>query len=135
MANARTKARRSPSRVVHWVHARTGQGDDVERVEALPFWRPLKLALASYVAPRTICTLTFFRPGTPSASESHVRLVPGDEGTDECYVIDGPGVSHQSLMKEPHVRVLAKALTERLDGMADHHVVRSSPSLDSPNGE
>jgi amino acid adenylation domain-containing protein len=139
-ANARTKARRWPGLLVHWLRACTGHplsdsSDDVERVATLdapPICKPLKRALASYIAPRTTCTTTFFRAGTPTARGCAVRMVPGDEGTDDCYVIDGPGVSHLTLMKEPHVRVLANALTERLDRIGDDHAARWRPSLDSP---
>ena len=139
LANARIKARRWPGLLVHWLRARTGHrlsdsSDDVEQqatLDAPPICTPLKLALASYIAPRTTCSTTLFRAGTPTVRGSHVRMVPADGGTDDCYVIDGPGVSHLTLMKEPHVRVLADALTERLDRIGDDHAARWRPSFDS----
>ena len=44
-----------------------------------------------------------------------MRFVPGQLGTGESYVIDGPGLSHETVMEEPHVHALATALTELLD--------------------
>jgi thioesterase domain-containing protein/acyl carrier protein len=137
LANARTKARRLPRLFIDRFHARD-RGDDVEQVGALyapRVHRPLKIKRASYEAAPTTCTVTFFRSGVPTARRGHVRMVPEDEGTDECYVIDGPGVSHLTLMKEPHVGVLAKALTDRLDRIGDDGAARSSPSIGSPTRE
>ena len=116
-AKARTRARRWPRVVSGWFQARAGHQlpggwDKVEGGEALharPFWRPLKQALASYAAPETTCTVTFFHAGVPTVQESHVRMVPAHGRTEECYFIDGPGVSHHTLMQEPHVDVLASA--------------------------
>jgi amino acid adenylation domain-containing protein len=139
LANARIKARRWPGLLLHRVRTHTGRllsdgSDDVDRqatLDAAPICMPLKVALAAYIAPRTTCSTTFFRAGTPTVRGSHVHMVPGDEGTDDCYVIDGPGVSHFTLMKEPHVRVLANTLAERLDRLSDDHSDRWRPSLDS----
>jgi len=123
LANARVKARRWPWLADYWLHVRTGRPlpnrwDDVERMESLqasPLWRSLSRALGSYVAPTTNCRVTFFRAGEPTADRTEVRFLPGDDRAGECYVIDGPGVSHGTLMEEPHVGSLATALTELLD--------------------
>jgi hypothetical protein len=56
-----------------------------------------------------------FRAGDPYADTTTVRVLPPAEDGTNCYVIDGPGISHDSLMHEPHVGALAHALTEQLD--------------------
>ncbi len=134
-ANARTKARRLPRLIIRWFHARD-RGDDVEQVSlyAPRVHRPLKIKRARYDTTPTTCTVTFFRSGAPTAPQGDVRMVPEDDGTDECYVIDGPGVSHLTLMKEPHVRVLAKALIDRLDRIGDDRAAPSLPSIGSSTG-
>jgi len=142
LANARTKARRPLWLVIHQFHVRTGRpmSDRWDEIEWMPpgaespLWRSLKRALATYVAPRTNCTITFFRAGTPTA-RGGVRVLLGDEGTDECCVIDGPDVSHGALMFEPHVRLLANALAERLDRIGADHAAGSHPSLESRTNE
>ena len=123
LANARVKVRRWPWLADYWLHVRTGRPlpnrwDDVERVQSVqasPLWRSLSRALASYVAPTTKCTVTFFRAGEPTADKTEVRFLPGGDGVGESYVIDGPGLSHGTVMEEPHVGALATALTELLD--------------------
>ena len=115
--------RRWPWSVDYWLHVKTGRRlserwDDVERVQALhafPLQRSLSLALGSYVAQHTNCSVTIFRAGDPTVATTEVRFVPGDEVTGDCYMIDGPGISHGGLMEEPFVGALANALTERLD--------------------
>jgi amino acid adenylation domain-containing protein len=134
LENALTKARHQPRLVAHWLRARHG-GDDVERVETVytpGVRRPLKIRRASYVAVPTTCTVTLFRSGAPKSRSGHVRMVPGDAGADECYAIDGPGVSHLTLMREPHVRLLANALTERLDRIGDDPASRLPWAHESP---
>ena len=126
MANARIKAGPSISLVVHWLHLRTGrssnQGIEMEEVEAdheTPLSRLLMQALWSYAAPRTNCSITYFRAGVQT-DRGLVQMPHGEEGTDDCYVIDGPDISHFTLMAEPHVRLLADALTDRLDRIDSH---------------
>ena len=117
------KLRRLPWLADQWLHERTGRPlpdrwDDLDRVHAAqadPLWRSLSRALASYVAPTISCTVTLFRAGDPTAERSEVRSLPADDGSGVCYVIDGPGVAHGTLMEEPHVGLLATALTELLD--------------------
>ncbi len=53
-----------------------------------------------------------FRAGDPGVATTHVRLVPGD---DDTYIVDGPGVSHDSLLEEPHVEAVASVFTQLLD--------------------
>jgi thioesterase domain-containing protein len=123
LANARTKTRSWPWLADHWLHVKTGRPlpnrwDDVERIrsmDASPRSRLLSRALERYVAPTTRCTLTMFRAGESTAGRTEVRFQPGGDGADESYVFDGPGVSHETLMEEPHVAKLADALTQRLD--------------------
>lgn len=123
LTNAAVKVRRLPWLFDAWIHARTGRPlpsrwDDIERVQSLqatPLWRSLSRALGSYVAPTTDCMVTLFRAGESSAETTTVRFIPGADGAREWYVIDGPGLSHESLLEEPHVGVVAKALTELLD--------------------
>lgn len=123
LANARTKARRWPWLADYWFHVKTGRPlpnrwDDVERIRTLdasPQSRLLSRALGSYVAPTTNCTVTLFRAGESTAGRTEVRFHPGADGADESYVFDGPGLSHETLMAEPHVARLADALMERLD--------------------
>ncbi len=125
-ANARTKVRRAPWLVEHWFHTRTGRPlperwDDVERVHVLqasPVWRSLSQALSEYVSPVTTCPITLFRAGSPTAPESAVRIVDRDAESARSYVIDGPGVSHETIMSEPHVQSLARALADALDGVS-----------------
>ena len=71
-------------------------------------------AHSSYIAPRTNCSITYFHVGAQT-DPGRVQMLQEDEGSDECYVIDGPDISHVALMGEPHVRLLANALTDRLD--------------------
>ena len=116
------KARRAPWLVDQWLHRRTGRPlhrrwDDVARVESLrvaPVQRSLERALESYSSPPTRCPVTSFRAGEPTAQESAVHVRDREDGTHECYIFDGPGVSHESLMREPHIRFLARALNECL---------------------
>lgn len=120
LANAKVKLRRLPWLADSWLHVRTGRPlpdrwDDVERVQSLqvsPVWRSLNRALGSYVAPPTNCAVTFFRAGEATGDRTVVRFVPG---ADACCMIDGPGLSHETLMQEPHVGALAEALTDLLD--------------------
>lgn len=123
LANARVKARRWPWLADYWLHIRSGRPlpnrwDDVERVQsrqASPLWRSLSRALGSYVAPTTNCRVTYFRAGEPTGDRTQVRFLPGDDRAGGSYVIDGPGLSHETLMQEPHVGALATALMELLD--------------------
>lgn len=122
LANARIKTERSLWLAERWLHARTGRPlpdrwNDTERVHALrvsPEWRSLTRALGSYVAPTTKCMVTLFRAGDPDTDKSAVEILPADGG-EEWYMVDGPGVSHDALMEEPHVTTLAAALSEILD--------------------
>jgi amino acid adenylation domain-containing protein len=119
-ANAKIKLRRWPWLASHWIHVRTGRPlserwDDVARVQALhasPVQRTLGRALGTYVAPETRCPVATFRAGDPDASATHVRLLPGD---DDTYIVDGPGVSHLTLMEEPFVGEIAPVLARLLD--------------------
>ena len=97
-----------------------GRPRPVHSAQADPLWRSLSRALASYVAPTTSCTVTLFRAGDPTADRPRSGSFPVDDGPGECYVIDGPGVAHGTLMEEPHVGALATALTQLLDRAADH---------------
>ena len=58
------------------------------------------------------CPLALFRAGDPTVSASAVRFV---EDAERTYLVDGPGVSHDTLMDEPHIGALARALTDVLD--------------------
>ncbi len=145
MANVRIKARRSISLVIHWFHACTGRSlsdreIEIERVEAgheTLLSRSLMQAHSSYVPPRTNCSITYFRVGAQT-DPGRVRMLQGDEGPNECYVIDGPDISHVALMAEPHVRLLANALTDcldRIDGPLANHAPGSRTSLESQTSE
>ncbi len=107
-ANASVKAQRWRWLADDWLHARTGRTlasrwDDVERMQSpSPLWRALRRSMRAYTVPTTKCSVTFFRGGAPTADVTGVRFVPGNDGAGE-YVIDGPGVSHETLMAEPHV--------------------------------
>ncbi|HEX4489808.1 MAG TPA: amino acid adenylation domain-containing protein [Acidimicrobiia bacterium] len=107
LTNARTRVDARP-RLGDYVRVRRPGDAEPE----WPLERALGRALKSYVVPVIGCPLTFFRAGDPSASTSAVRFVDGAERT---YLVDGPGVSHDTLMDEPHVGVLASALTDVLD--------------------
>jgi amino acid adenylation domain-containing protein len=118
--NAKIKVRRWPWLASHWIHVRTGRPlserwDDVARVQTLhasPVQRTLSRALGTYVAPATRCRIATFRAGDPTLSTTHVNLLPGDEDT---YIVDGPGVSHETLMEEPFVGAVVSVLTGLLD--------------------
>ncbi len=120
--NLAVKARRVPWLVDQWRHRRFGRPlrrrwDDVARVESLrvePVQRSLQRSLTAYVSPSTRCAPTSFRAGAPD-EPSAVRVRDRRDGTHDRYVIDGPGVSHETLMREPHIRLLARALNECLD--------------------
>ena len=135
LTNAALKTRRSLSTASAWLRARAGRPAsdrwDVSRPaharQAFPLWTPLSRALGSYVAPATICTPTFFRAGDANATSIEVRLVPDDDG-GECYMIDGPGISHETLMDEPFVGALAIALTQQLDGAPSAQSVHQPPN-------
>jgi hypothetical protein len=58
--------------------------------------------------------VTLYRAGDPKAARTEVRALHGRHRAGECYLIDGPGVSHSTLLEEPHVVALAAALTELL---------------------
>ena len=142
VANARIKAGSSISLVIHWFQVHTGRspdhGSEIEQMEAgheTPLSRLLMQALGSYVAPRTNCSITYFRVGVRT-NRGRVQMLQGQDGTGDCYVIDGPDISHFVIMAEPHVRLLANALTEcldRIDGtIANHafgHVRHSSQTI------
>ena len=144
MANARIKAGRSVSLVIHWLHVRTRRspdhGSEIEQVEAgleTPLSGLLMRALRSYVAPRTNCSITYFRAGVQT-NRGRVQMLQGEKGTGDCYVIDGPDISHLALMGEPHVRLLANVLTDRLDridGALANHAAGSRTSLESQTSE
>jgi acyl carrier protein len=129
LVNAKTKIRRWPWLADHWFHVRTGRPlperwDDVERVHALhafPLQRSLSRALGNYVAPSTRCPVTTIRAGDPNVPTTGIHFVPGD---DETYVVDGPGISHDTLMDEPFVGVVATVLTRLLDGARDDAINR-----------
>jgi amino acid adenylation domain-containing protein len=134
LENALIKARHRPRLIARWLLARNRE-DDVERVETVytpRVLRPLKIRRTSYATTPTTCTVTLFRPGAPKVQSGHVRMVPGAEGADECYLIDGPGVSHLTLMSEPHVRLLAGTLTERLDRIGADPASLSPRAPESP---
>jgi thioesterase domain-containing protein len=132
--NAVLKTRRATHAVSSSLRARVGRPApdrrDASRSErarqAFPLWTPLSRALGSYVAPTTICTPTFFRAGDATASSIEVRFVPDDDA-GECYMIDGPGISHETLMDEPFVGALAIALTQQLDGAPSARSVQRRP--------
>jgi amino acid adenylation domain-containing protein len=122
--NAKIKVRRWPWLADHWLHVRTGRPlserwDDVERVQALhafPLQRTLNRALGSYMAPTTKCTITTISAGDPTASTTGIRFLPG---ADDTYIVDGPGVSHETLMDEPFVSTVATVLTDLLGRACD----------------
>jgi len=136
LANAVLKTRRSSRTASSWLRARVGVAVpdrwDLSRLantrQTFPLWTPLSRALGSYVAPGTLCTPTFFRAGDPTATSIEVRFVPGDDA-GECYVIDGPGISHETLMDEPFVGALAIALTQQLDGATSSRPVQQPPAV------
>lgn len=121
--NLVVKARRAPWILDEWLHRRAGRQlqkpwDDLEQVEALrvePVQRSFRRALSSYASPPTRCAVTYLRAGMSTAPESAVRGPDLVEGSDRRYFIDGPGVSHETLMKPPHIRYLAQALNDCLD--------------------
>jgi amino acid adenylation domain-containing protein len=118
----RIRARRAPWLVEHWLHRRAGRRlrkrwDNVEQVEALkvaPVPRSLYQALSAYVSPPTRCAVTYFRAGTSTTSDSAVHVREREDGTPGWYIVDGPGISHDSFMSEPHIRHLARALDDCL---------------------
>ena len=131
--NAKIKVRRWPWLADHWLHVRTGRPlserwDDVERVQALhafPLQRTLNRALGSYMAPTTKCTITTISAGDPTAATTDIRFLPGD---DDTYIVDGPGVSHETLMDEPFVSTVATVLTNLLGRACDDAARGPQPS-------
>jgi aspartate racemase len=120
LTNAKIKIRRWPWLADHWLHVRTGRPlperwDDVARVHALhasPLQRSLGRALGTYVAPATKCPVTTFRAGDPTVATTAIRVLP-DDGT--TFIVDGPGVSHETLMDDQFVGAIADALTRLLE--------------------
>ncbi len=135
LTNAVLKTRRSTRTLSSRIRAQIGRPPpdrwDVSRStserQAFPLWTPLSRALGSYVAPTTICTPTFFRAGDAAATSIGVRFVPDDDA-GECYMIDGPGISHETLMDEPFVGALAIALTQQLDGAPSERSAQRPPA-------
>jgi thioesterase domain-containing protein/aryl carrier-like protein len=135
LTNAVLKTRRSTRTLSSRIRAHVGRPApdrwDVSRSaserQAFPLWTPLSRALGSYVAPTTICTPTFFRAGDAAATSIGVRFVP-DDAAGECYMIDGPGISHETLMDEPFVGALAIALTQQLDGAPSERSAQRPPA-------
>src|SRR5437763_144514 len=64
--------------------------------KSLPTTSAMLRALDSYAAPSTRCKVTYF------SADAHVRAA----ADDAVCLIDGPGITHHTLMKEPHVRRL-----------------------------
>src|SRR4029079_7461634 len=95
--------------------------------QMFPWLTPLIRALGSYLAPATISTPSFFRAGDATATSIEVRFVPDDDA-GECYMIDGPGISHETLMDEPFVGALAIALTRQLDRSPSARPVQRRPA-------
>ncbi len=135
LMNAALKTRRATGEVSSWMRARVGRpapdrwdpARSASTRQMFPLWTPLIRALGSYVAPATICTPTFFRAGDATATSIEVRFVPDDDA-GECYMIDGPGISHETLMDEPFVGALAIALTQQLDRWPSARSVQPRPS-------
>ncbi len=123
-SNAKIKVRRWPWLADHWIHVRTGRPlserwDDVERVHSLhasPLQRTLGRALGSYTTRTTNCTITTISSGDPTVATTGIRFLPGD---DDSYIVDGPGVSHETLMDEPFVSAVATVLTDLLERAGD----------------
>jgi len=74
------------------------------------------LASSRYVARASPCRVTVFQAGDRNGTHLPVSAwSPVAGGGVEVHRIESEGVDHLSLMAEPHVRVLAEALTGRIE--------------------
>jgi thioesterase domain-containing protein len=84
-------------------------------------------ALQRYTPPVTPCRVSLFRPAGDARVDSLLVATWSQVATGgvQVHPIAGEGVDHFSVMKEPHVRALAVALTATIEEACAEEAVAS----------